>query len=67
MKIIKELKKCMASACFAKGNTENIELIKKHISEHLRRNPGRTGGDGDRLDGRRPFLPVDKGIITHVP
>lgn len=30
----KELKICMGSACFAKGNTENLELIKKHLSEH---------------------------------
>ena len=28
-----EIKVCMGSACFAKGNQENLEYIKEYISE----------------------------------
>lgn len=29
-----EIKVCMGSACFAKGNQENLEYIKQYIEEH---------------------------------
>ncbi len=29
-----EIKVCMGSACFAKGNHENLEFIKKYIEEN---------------------------------
>jgi NADH:ubiquinone oxidoreductase subunit E len=29
-----EIKICMGSACFAKGNQENLEFIKEYISEN---------------------------------
>lgn len=29
-----EIKVCMGSACFAKGNLENLEYIKEYIKEH---------------------------------
>ena len=29
-----EIKVCMGSACFAKGNLENLEFIKKFIAEN---------------------------------
>ncbi len=29
-----EIKVCMGSACFAKGNQENLEFIKKYIEEN---------------------------------
>lgn len=29
-----EIKICMGSACFAKGNQENLEYIKKYIEEN---------------------------------
>ena len=29
-----EIKVCMGSACFAKGNQENLELIKEYIEEN---------------------------------
>ena len=29
-----EIKVCMGSACFAKGNQENLEYIKKYIEEN---------------------------------
>ena len=29
-----EIKVCMGSACFAKGNLENLEFIKKYIEEN---------------------------------
>ena len=30
----KEIKVCMGSACFAKGNQENLEFIKQYIEEN---------------------------------
>lgn len=30
----KEIKVCMGSACFAKGNLENLEYIRKYIDEN---------------------------------
>ena len=30
-----EIKVCMGSACFAKGNQENLEYIKEFIEENL--------------------------------
>ena len=30
----KEIKVCMGSACFAKGNQENLEYIKEYIEEN---------------------------------
>ena len=30
----KEIKVCMGSACFAKGNQENLEYIKQYIEEN---------------------------------
>lgn len=32
--MVKEIKVCMGSACFAKGNQENLEFIKKYISDN---------------------------------
>ena len=32
--MITEIKICMASACFAKGNLDNLEYIKKYIEEN---------------------------------
>ena len=29
-----EIKVCMGSACFAKGNQENLEFIKQYIEEN---------------------------------
>lgn len=29
-----EIKVCMGSACFAKGNNENLEFIKKYVEEN---------------------------------
>lgn len=29
-----EIKVCMGSACFAKGNQENLEFIKKYIEDN---------------------------------
>lgn len=29
-----EIKVCMGSACFAKGNQENLELIKEYLKEN---------------------------------
>lgn len=29
-----EIKVCMGSACFAKGNLDNLEYIKNYIAEH---------------------------------
>jgi len=29
-----EVKICMGSACFAKGNQENLEFIKNYLQEH---------------------------------
>ena len=29
-----EIKVCMGSACFAKGNQENLEYIRQYIEEH---------------------------------
>ncbi len=29
-----EIKVCMGSACFAKGNLENLEFIKKYVEEN---------------------------------
>lgn len=29
-----EIKVCMGSACFAKGNQENLEIIKNYIKEN---------------------------------
>ena len=29
-----EIKVCMGSACFAKGNSDNLEFIKEYIEEH---------------------------------
>ncbi len=29
-----EIKVCMGSACFAKGNQENLEYLKEYIEEH---------------------------------
>lgn len=29
-----EIKVCMGSACFAKGNQENLTFLKEYISEH---------------------------------
>ncbi len=29
-----EIKVCMGSACFAKGNQENLEFIKQYVEEH---------------------------------
>lgn len=33
-KMTTEIKVCMGSACFARGNAENIEIIEKYIKEH---------------------------------
>ena len=30
----KEIKVCMGSACFAKGNQDNLEFIKEYIEEN---------------------------------
>lgn len=30
----KEIKVCMGSACFAKGNLENLEFIRQYIDEN---------------------------------
>ena len=32
--MITEIKVCMGSACFAKGNQENLEYIKQYIEEN---------------------------------
>jgi NADH:ubiquinone oxidoreductase subunit E len=32
--MVKEIKVCMGSACFAKGNQENLQLIKDYIEEN---------------------------------
>ncbi|MGN0018831.1 MAG: (2Fe-2S) ferredoxin domain-containing protein [Candidatus Gastranaerophilaceae bacterium] len=32
--MITEIKICMGSACFAKGNLDNLEYIKKYIEEN---------------------------------
>lgn len=29
-----DIKVCMGSACFAKGNQENLEFIKQYVEEH---------------------------------
>ena len=29
-----EIKVCMGSACFAKGNQNNLEILKQYIEEH---------------------------------
>lgn len=31
---MKEIKICMGSACFARGNAKNLELIQQYIKEH---------------------------------
>ena len=33
-KMTTEIKVCMGSACFAKGNQENLEFIKQYIEEN---------------------------------
>lgn len=32
--MVSEIKICMGSACFAKGNQENLDFIKEYISEN---------------------------------
>ena len=32
--MVSEIKVCMGSACFAKGNQENLEYIKQYIEEN---------------------------------
>ena len=32
--MVSEIKVCMGSACFAKGNQENLEFIKEYIEEN---------------------------------
>ena len=32
--MISEIKVCMGSACFAKGNLENLEYIKEYLAEN---------------------------------
>ena len=32
--MISEIKVCMGSACFAKGNFENLEYIKEYLAEN---------------------------------
>ena len=32
--MVNEIKVCMGSACFAKGNQENLEFIKQYLDEH---------------------------------
>ena len=34
IKMTSEIKVCMGSACFAKGNQENLEYIKEYIAEN---------------------------------
>ena len=33
-----EIKVCMGSACFAKGNQQNLEYIKNYLKEHDKEN-----------------------------
>jgi NADH:ubiquinone oxidoreductase subunit E len=32
--MVKEIKVCMGSACFAKGNLENLEYIREYIDDN---------------------------------
>ena len=62
-----EIKVCMGSACFAKGNLDNLELIKEYIQEHgLDANISIVGALCENKCSEGPRIIVNEKEYTNV-
>ncbi|MCD8378422.1 MAG: (2Fe-2S) ferredoxin domain-containing protein [Candidatus Gastranaerophilales bacterium] len=62
-----ELKICMGSACFAKGNQENLGFIKEYIEEnHLETEVELVGGLCENECSQGPRIIADGVTYTNV-
>lgn len=65
--MISEIKVCMGSACFAKGNQENLEFIKQYIEENnLDSKVSITGSLCENKCEQGPRIIVDDKEYTNV-
>ncbi len=65
--MISEIKVCMGSACFAKGNQENLEFIKQYIEENnLDSKVSITGSLCENKCEQGPRIIVDGKEYTNV-
>lgn len=56
----KQIKICMGSSCFARGNSENLEIIEKYIKEHnLKANVEILGARCNNICAKGPTIFVD--------
>ncbi len=62
-----EIKVCMGSACFAKGNLDNLEFIKEYIQEHgLEANVSITGALCENKCSEGPRIIINEKEYTNV-
>lgn len=62
-----DIKVCMGSACFAKGNSENLEFIKNYIAENnLESNVNIVGALCENKCSEGPRIIVNEKEYTNV-
>ncbi len=64
---MREIKICMGSACFAKGNQENLEFIKNYLDENHLEAKIKLTGDlcGDKCE-KGPRIIIDEEEYTNI-
>ncbi|MGM9994478.1 MAG: (2Fe-2S) ferredoxin domain-containing protein [Candidatus Avigastranaerophilus sp.] len=64
---MREIKICMGSACFAKGNQENLEFIKNYLDENNLEAKIKLTGDlcGDKCE-KGPRVIIDEEEYTNI-
>lgn len=64
---MREIKICMGSACFAKGNQENLEFIKNYLDEnHLEAKIKLTGDLCGNKCEKGPRVIIDEEEYTNI-
>lgn len=64
---MREIKICMGSACFAKGNQENLEFIKNYLDEnHLEAKIKLTGDLCGNKCEKGPRIIIDEEEYTNI-
>ena len=62
-----KIKICMGSACFARGNNENLEYIQKYLDTHnLREKVELTGARCENKCAKGPNITIDEKNYNEV-
>lgn len=65
--MVKDIKICMGSSCFARGNDKNLEFIEKYIKEHqLEAEIEVYGSRCDNICDKGPNIIIDGNVYNNV-